>query len=119
MQHMAALSLRRVSKAFPGARSSPGGAVKAVDDISLEVPQGEIFGVLGANGSGKSTLIRLVSTLLIPDAGAIDVFGLDIERHERQVKRLINRVSVVPLGLSVFRAAERYAKRTGKLKRSG
>jgi len=41
----------------------------AVDHMSITVPRGEIFGLLGANGSGKSTLIRLVSTLLIPDGG--------------------------------------------------
>ncbi len=68
--------------------------VVAVDDVSFEVQRGEIFGVLGANGSGKSTLIRVVSTLLIPDRGAVEVFGLDTRRHEQAVKRLINRVSV-------------------------
>ncbi len=69
-------------------------AVLAVDHISLEVREGEIFGLLGANGSGKSTLIRLVSTLLIPDEGRVTVFGLDVQQHEKAVKRLINRVSV-------------------------
>ncbi len=66
----------------------------AVDNISIRVPRGEIFGLLGANGSGKSTLIRLVSTLLIPDGGSISVFGHDVQRDERVVRRLINRVSV-------------------------
>ena len=66
----------------------------AVDNISLSVKRGEIFGVLGANGSGKSTLIRLVSTLLLPDSGSLEVFGLDVIRHELRVKQLINRVSV-------------------------
>jgi ABC-2 type transport system ATP-binding protein len=66
----------------------------AVDNISVTVPRGEIFGLLGANGSGKSTLIRLVSTLLIPDGGNIRVFGHDVRRDERLVRRMINRVSV-------------------------
>ncbi|GAB4210547.1 MAG: hypothetical protein OHK0022_43720 [Roseiflexaceae bacterium] len=66
----------------------------AVNHISLSVQRGEIFGLLGANGSGKSTLIRLVSTLLIPDGGSIRVFGHDVQREERTVRRLINRVSV-------------------------
>jgi len=66
----------------------------AVDHISLSVRRGEIFGLLGANGSGKSTLIRLISTLLIPDSGEIYVFGYDVQREERTVRRLINRVSV-------------------------
>jgi ABC-2 type transport system ATP-binding protein len=68
--------------------------VVAVDDVSLEVRRNEIFGVLGPNGSGKSTLIRLTATLLVPDEGQIEVFGLDVTRHEMEVKRLINRVSV-------------------------
>lgn len=68
--------------------------VVAVNDISLEVRRNEIFGVLGPNGSGKSTLIRLTATLLLPDEGRIEVFGLDVTRHEMEVKRLINRVSV-------------------------
>ena len=62
--------------------------------MSRSVYRREIFGVLGPNGSGKSTLIRLLSTLLLPDEGTITVFGLDVERDEMAVKRLINRVSV-------------------------
>jgi ABC-2 type transport system ATP-binding protein len=68
--------------------------VNAVSDISFTVPRGEIFGILGANGSGKSTLIRMLSTLLIPDEGTVEVFGFDVQRDEAEVKRLINRVSV-------------------------
>ncbi len=81
-----ALTLCGVTKRF--ARKA------AVDDVSLTVTRGEIFGVLGANGSGKSTLIRLVSTLLLPDAGSLTVFGLDVIKHELKVKQLINRFSV-------------------------
>lgn len=68
--------------------------VLALDDISLDVSRNEIFGILGANGSGKSTLIRVISTLLIPDKGDIQVFGYDVQGDEMRVKRLINRVSV-------------------------
>ena len=66
----------------------------AINDVSLIIRRGEIYGVLGANGSGKSTLIRLMSTLLTLDTGRVEVFGHDIERDEMAVKRLINRVSV-------------------------
>src|SRR5690606_16025534 len=65
-----------------------------VDHMNITVRRGEIFGLLGANGSGKSTLIRLVSTLLLPDSGTIRVFGYDVQRNERIVRRMINRVSV-------------------------
>jgi ABC-2 type transport system ATP-binding protein len=92
----AALAATGVSKTFRPARVVPGGGttVRAVDGVSLSVGRGEIYGLLGANGSGKSTLIRLFSTLLTPDAGEVRVFGLDIDRDELAVKRLINRVSV-------------------------
>ena len=66
----------------------------AVDHVSFSVREAEIFGVLGPNGSGKSTLIRLIATLLLPDAGSITVFGHDVVSHPMDVQRLINRVSV-------------------------
>lgn len=87
-----ALLVEHVTKRFVVARHKP--PVVAIDDVSVTLPRGAIHGVLGANGSGKSTLIRLVSGLLTLDAGRVEVFGLDIERDEMAVKRLINRVSV-------------------------
>jgi ABC-2 type transport system ATP-binding protein len=101
--HVRALEVDDVTKVF---RQGPGligrmrgkrkerKRVVAVDHVSFVVERGEIFGVLGPNGTGKSTLIRLMSTLLMPDTGRVRVFGLDVERDEAQVKRLINRVSV-------------------------
>jgi ABC-2 type transport system ATP-binding protein len=77
-----------------GAARLPREMTVAVDHMNITVSRGEIFGLLGANGSGKSTLIRLVSTLLIPDGGQLKVFGHDVQREERLVRRLINRVSV-------------------------
>lgn len=95
-----ALRVDHVSKYFGGPTRfkrpgrAPAKRVSAVDDVSFTVTRGEIYGVLGANGSGKSTLIRLISTLLLPDAGTVEVFGLDVVQEAPQVKRLINRVSV-------------------------
>src|SRR3954462_9223534 len=87
-----ALVIDHVTKRFVvGRKKKP---VVAIDDVSMRIKRGEIYGVLGANGSGKSTLIRLVSTLLTIDTGKVEVFGLDITRHEMEVKRMINRVSV-------------------------
>jgi ABC-2 type transport system ATP-binding protein len=68
--------------------------VRAVSDVSLAVKRRQIYGVLGSNGSGKSTLIRLISTLLLPDEGRLEVFGYDVARDARVVQKLINRVSV-------------------------
>jgi ABC-2 type transport system ATP-binding protein len=87
-----ALLVDHVTKRFVIGRKKK--SVVAIDDVSLTIPRGEIYGVLGANGSGKSTLIRLMSTLLTLDTGRVEVFGHDIQRDEMAVKRLINRVSV-------------------------
>ncbi len=66
----------------------------AVDHVTFTIKTGEIFGVVGPKGSGKSTLIRLIATVLLPDAGSIQVFGHDVVREPLAVQRLINRVSV-------------------------
>jgi len=68
--------------------------VRAVDNVSMTIKRREIVGILGSNGSGKSTLIRILSTLLIPDSGCVTIFGYDVEKDERTVQRIINRVSV-------------------------
>ena len=91
---------RRLLPVKPGANGhkpqADGGKsmVVAVNRVSFSVQEGEIFGVLGPNGGGKSTLIRLISTLLLPDAGTITVFDHDVVRQPRKVQWLINRVSV-------------------------
>lgn len=67
---------------------------KAVNDVSIQVNRGEIFGLLGSNGSGKSTLIRLIATLLLPDSGSVSVLGQDVVKNRLAVRKMINRVSV-------------------------
>jgi ABC-2 type transport system ATP-binding protein len=87
-----ALLIAHATKRFVVGRKKK--SVVAVNDVSISIRRGEIYGILGANGSGKSTLIRLVSTLLTLEGGRVEVFGHDVARDEMQVKRLINRVSV-------------------------
>ncbi len=89
-----ALKIEHLTKKFEVGGRRKKKTVVAVDDISLQIERGEIYGLLGANGSGKSTFIRLVSTLLTVEQGRVEVFGHDIIRDEMAVKRLINRVSV-------------------------
>ncbi len=84
--------MERATKRFVVGRKKK--SVVAVNEVTLSIRRGEIYGILGANGSGKSTLIRLVSTLLTLDGGRVEVFGNDVERDEMKVKQLINRVSV-------------------------
>ncbi|HWH37297.1 MAG TPA: ABC transporter ATP-binding protein [Candidatus Limnocylindrales bacterium] len=89
-----ALLIEHLTKTFEVGNRRKRKTVTAVNDVSLRMERGEIYGVLGANGSGKSTLVRLVSTLLSVEQGRVEVFGNDIVRDEMAVKRLINRVSV-------------------------
>ena len=91
---MPALLIEHLTKSFEVGARKKRKTVRAVNDVSLRIERGEIYGILGANGSGKSTLIRLVSTLLTIDQGRVLVFGHDIAKEEMAVKRLINRVSV-------------------------
>ena len=83
-------------KAIAGRRAVSRGPRAAVDGVSFQIEPGEIYGVIGANGSGKSTLIRILSTLLLPDAGTVRVFGHDAVKHPDQVRPLLNRVSADP-----------------------
>ena len=75
--------------------------VRPIDNVSFEIERGEIYGIIGANGSGKSTLVRVLSTLLLPDAGRAEVFGFDVVKEPARVRPAINRVSADP---SFFRS---------------
>ena len=69
------------------------GKLKAVDNVSFEVNQGEIFGFLGPNGAGKSTTINMLTTLMKPTSGKAEISGFDIAKHASDVRR---SVGVVP-----------------------
>ncbi len=62
------------------------GSLVAVDNLTLEVNQGEIFGLLGPNGSGKTTTINLITGLIRPTAGSVSVLGFDVGRHSAKVR---------------------------------
>ena len=82
---------RRTKKRGFGGRKK---AKTALSHVSFEIAHGECVAILGQNGSGKSTLVRLLSTLLMNDAGTAHVFGHDVFSDPRTVRPLVNRVSV-------------------------
>jgi ABC-2 type transport system ATP-binding protein len=96
---MVAVEVENLRKEFirSGGRSRLRGRrerVEALKGISFEIARGECVAILGQNGSGKSTLVRLLATLLLHDGGSAEVFGHDVFRDTRAVRRLVNRVSV-------------------------
>jgi ABC-2 type transport system ATP-binding protein len=82
---MAAISVRELTRRF--------GDFTAVDHVSFEVGEGEVFGFLGANGAGKSTTIRMLCGLLRPTSGSATVGGVDVSRDPEGVKRRIGYMS--------------------------
>jgi len=68
--------------------------VTALHGVTFQIARGECVAILGQNGSGKSTLVRLLSTLLLHDGGSARIFGHDVFKETRAVRRLVNRVSV-------------------------
>lgn len=75
------------------------GSVQALDQVSLEVEPGEIFGLIGPDGSGKTTLFRILATLLLPDSGSADVCGFDVVRGMRSIR---SRVGYMPGRFSLY-----------------
>ncbi|HEY0872419.1 MAG TPA: ABC transporter ATP-binding protein [Vicinamibacterales bacterium] len=82
---MNAIEVRNLTRRF--------GAFTAVDDVTFDVREGEIFGFLGSNGAGKSTTIRMLCGLLRPTSGHATVGGIDVERDPEGVKRRIGYMS--------------------------
>jgi ABC-2 type transport system ATP-binding protein len=75
------------------------GELVAVDGIDLRVAPGQFFGFLGPNGAGKSTTIKMLTGLLAPTAGGIEILGLDLRKNSVEVKR---QIGVVPEGMALF-----------------
>jgi ABC-2 type transport system ATP-binding protein len=92
VQH--AVEVVDLTKQFTRRKGRSRTSIAALDGISFSMARGECVAVLGQNGSGKSTLVRALSTLLIYDGGSARVFGHDVARDERAVRRIVNRVSV-------------------------
>src|SRR6201984_152405 len=75
------------------------GELVAVDAVNLRVAPGQFFGFLGPNGAGKSTTIKMLTGLLAPSSGRIEILGLDLNAHPVEVKR---QIGVVPEGMALF-----------------
>ena len=87
------------------------GQVHAVDGISFDIEYGKVFGFLGPNGAGKTTTIRVLTTLVHPTSGIVKIFGKDIVKHSREIKKRMGVVLQEPsfeANVTVDRALELY-----------
>jgi ABC-type multidrug transport system ATPase subunit len=66
--------------------------IKAVDDLSFTVPAGQVYGFLGQNGAGKSTTIRMLLTLIKPGSGSIEIFGMNLQKHRKEILRKVGAI---------------------------
>ncbi len=80
-----AIRIESLSKTYAGGK-------RALDDVSFDVPRGQIFGLLGPNGAGKSTLINILAGLVMKTSGKAVIWGFDIDEHPRNAKRSIGVV---------------------------
>ncbi len=76
-----AITINNISKSY--------GKTEALKNISLEIKQNELFGLIGADGAGKTTLMRIITTLLLPDSGEAKMDGLDIEKDFKKIRHII------------------------------
>lgn len=88
---MRAVSAQNICKKY--------GKVQALNDVSLEVESGEIFGIIGPDGSGKTTLFRILTTLILADSGKAVVDGLDVVENYREIRR---RIGYMPGKFSLY-----------------
>ncbi|MCX8173451.1 MAG: ABC transporter ATP-binding protein [Thermoplasmata archaeon] len=64
--------------------------IKALDGVSLDIEENEIFGLIGPNGAGKTTTIRILATLLTPTSGSVSIYGMDVLKDQKKIRRIIS-----------------------------
>jgi ABC-2 type transport system ATP-binding protein len=92
------------------------GQTAAVDGVSFQVDYGRVFGFLGPNGAGKTTTIKVLTTLVHPTSGSVSIFGKDVVRHSKEIKKRIGVVLQEPSfegNLTVEKALDLYGRMWG------
>jgi len=79
---MVAVKVRNLTKFY--------GELKAIDRISFEIEEGEIFGLIGPNGAGKTTTLRILATILSPTEGDVNIFGFNLKTESEKIREIIS-----------------------------
>lgn len=95
---MAIVSVRNLKKSYNR------GKTKALRGISLDVDEGELFGIIGPDGAGKTTLFRILTSLLIADDGTASVDGLDVVKDYKEIRK---RIGYMPGRFSLYQDVSR------------
>lgn len=112
------IEFEAVSKIFSAGRGST--PVNAINDVSIEVRQGSIVGVIGYSGAGKSTLVRMINGLELPSSGTVRVLGVDVGRATEEVLRsLRSRVGMIFQHFNLFSSRTVHANVAYPLKVAG
>ena len=85
-----ALKVDQLNKIYSNKTSNQ---VKALNNLNLEVKEGEIFGLLGPNGAGKTTFLNILAGIVIKNSGSVNVWGYDLDKNPRQVR---SSIGIVP-----------------------
>ena len=89
MRQKNALKVDKLTKIYSRKSSNP---VKALNELNLEVKEGEIFGLLGPNGAGKTTFLNILAGTVIKNSGTVNVWGHDLDKNPREVRASIGIV---------------------------
>ena len=95
MEKKTILSVKNLQKIY---KKNGSQQTRAIENLNLEVKEGEIFGLLGPNGAGKSTFINILAGLVLKTSGEVNVWGFDIDKNPRQVRASIG---IVPQELNL------------------
>jgi len=66
------------------------GNIRALDEVTFNIKQGEVYGLIGPNGAGKTTTLRIISTLLLPTSGTINIFNIDVVKQPDEARKIIS-----------------------------
>ena len=102
MNKKSVLTVKNLNKIY---KKSGSNSVQALNNLNLEVKEGEIFGLLGPNGAGKTTFLNILAGTVIKNSGIVNVWGYDLDKNPRQVR---SSIGIVPqeVNLDAFLALE-------------